>query len=138
MTLHPDRKLVHFRYRGTLTVTEFRRSFLDFVDSPQFDPTWLMLSDLREVSEIEADFASIFAAVQSMPRVFAKFQNEVLCVLLASKDVHFGLSRIMAQVVEIYSPIKIWSVRSEAEACALSGLDPAVLAQILSEGRPEG
>ena len=138
MTLHPDRALVHFRFRGPLTVAVFRRAFLDFVESPQFDPTWLMLSDIREVTEIEADFASIFEAVQGMSRVFALFREEVLCILLAAKDVHFGLSRMLAQIVEIYSPIKIWSVRSEAEACALSGLDLQVLAQVLSEALPEG
>lgn len=136
--IHPEFRLVHFRFCGPLSVSLFRRAFLDFVESPQFDPTFLMLTDVRDVSEIDADFVSIFSAVQGMSRVFSLFREDVLCVLLAKKDLHFGMSRMLAQILELYSPIRIWSVRSQDEACKSSGLDPAVLDGILAEGMPAG
>ena len=136
--IHPEFRLVHFRFCGPLSVSLFRRAFLDFVESPQFDPTFLMLTDVRDVSEIDADFVSIFSAVQGMSRVFSLFGEDVLCVLLARKDLHFGMSRMLAQILELYSPIRIWSVRSQDEACESSGLDPAVLDGILAEGMPAG
>ena len=50
--IHPEFRLVHFRFCGPLSVSLFRRAFLDFVESPQFDPTYLFLFDDRAATEI--------------------------------------------------------------------------------------
>ena len=138
MTIRPEKGLVHFRFRDRLTVAEFRRAFLDFAEGPGFDPTYLMLTDTRDVTELVADFQSIFNAVQGLSRVFARFDREAKCVLLVTGDTHFGMARMLEQIVEVFSPIRIKAVQTLAEASAQSGLSLAELAEVLSDGVSEG
>jgi hypothetical protein len=138
MTIRTDQRLVHFRFRDQLTVSEFRRAFLDFVESPQFDPAFLMLTDTREVDELIADFKSMFNAVQGLSRAFARFDREAKCVLLVKGDMHFGMARMLEQIVEVFSPIRIRAVQSVAEASAFSELSLEALAEVLSGGAAEG
>jgi hypothetical protein len=135
MTIRTDRQLVHFRFRDNLTIPGFRRAFLDFVESPEFDPQYLILIDIREVTEITADFKGIFNAVQGLSQIFTKFERGALCVLLVNGDLHFGMARMLQQIVEVFSKIRIQPVRDLAEASVHSGLAPDDLADILAQGR---
>jgi hypothetical protein len=136
MTIRADCRLVHFRMRDSLTVAQFRRAFLDFVESPDFHPHYLILTDAREVTELHADFKGIFNAVQGLAQVFAKFESAVPCIIIVKGDLHFGMARMLQQILEVFSNIRVHPVKEIAEASMISGLDLQELAEVLAQGDP--
>jgi len=121
ITLYPDLSLAYFRFFGQLSISGAKQAFLDYVALPGFDPAHVMLSDARDITGIEATFLGILGNIYGLAAPLRKFDRGALSVVLVSDDVSFGMVRMLEQVLDMTSRIKIRAVWSEAEALSLAG-----------------
>ncbi|MEZ5798868.1 MAG: hypothetical protein R3D63_16170 [Paracoccaceae bacterium] len=129
-----DRGLALFRFSGRMTVPQFRDTFVGYVTGPGFSRDHLMLSDLRAVDELVADFSSMFQAVQGLGRVLRQFDGKAHAVLMVESEVNFGIARMLQQVVGVFSAVRIDVARGPAEAGEYCGRSGEEMASILSAG----
>ncbi|WP_306043547.1 hypothetical protein [Mameliella sp. MMSF_3510] len=120
-SIHPNRGLAHFRMSGTIDVPQTLGSFSDYVQNPQFDPSFVMLTDAQEVGVVDADFLGIVGGVQRAMTFLRSFPNEAFSIIYAPRDLTFGMARIMQQVVEPVSKLRFHILRDEGEALARAG-----------------
>lgn len=121
VSIHPDRTLGLFRMTGAVDVPSVLGAFRRYVDHPQFDPDFVMLTDARHVSAVNADFRGIVGGVQRALILMRRFHKETPSVICAPNDVPFGMARILQQVAEPVSFIRFEILRAEAEALEKAG-----------------
>lgn len=119
--VHPARQLAAFRFTGALTVSEGAEIFLDYVRTPAFDPRFAMLCDAREVTRIDASFLSIFSRVVRLAPELARFREPVISAVLVNNQTVFGYVRMLEQILDTTSVIRMRPAWSEDEALALTG-----------------
>lgn len=135
ITLYPDLSLAHFRFFGKMSISDAKQAFLDYVALPGFDPAHVMLSDARNVTGIDATFLGILGNIYGLAAPLRKFDRGALSVVLVSDDVSFGMVRMLEQVLDMTSRIKIRAVWSEAEALSLAGVGGASISGYLQGAR---
>jgi hypothetical protein len=123
--IQADRNLATFLFTGKLTVAEGADLFLAYVRDPAFDPRHTMLCDARGVTEIEASFLSIFTRVARLAPQLAAFRQPVLSVVLVGNETVFGYVRMLEQILDMTTVIKMRPVWTEDEAMTLAGLTDA-------------
>ena len=131
LSFHPDHNLFLLRFSGRLTISEGKAAFLDIMRHDGFHPDVRMFTDTRAVTEAVVDFAGIFAAVQSVLGLMNRLGPEALSVILVGNDTHFGMARMLEQVVDALARLQMRVVSSVAEGAAQVGLSEATLEQIL-------
>lgn len=122
ISIRADRDLAIFTFSGKVCTSQAKQAFLDYVAMDGFDPRYVMLSDAREVTQIDAQFFEIYANIQGLSKPLKKFERGALSVVLVSDDLVFGMTRMLEQVLELFSGIKMRVTRSEANALELCGL----------------
>lgn len=122
--------MVLFRFADRLTAVIGRDAFREYVLGPEFDPGHSIFWDVRE-SEVVADFAGIFGAVQSLSVLFARYPGEVPGILLVRGAMQYGMARMLQQIADFASPVRFHVVETEAEAERILGLDPGELDAVL-------
>jgi hypothetical protein len=128
--LHADQKVACFRFHDVLSVTSARQAFVDYVAHPDFDPGYTMLSDARDVTKIDASFISILTAVQGLSAHLSKFDKGAMSVVLVSNSTTFGMVRMLEQVLDFASRIKMRIAWTEDEALTIAGLTDADFARL--------
>ncbi|NBZ86538.1 hypothetical protein [Stagnihabitans tardus] len=119
--IQPERELATFLFNGKLTVAEGAELFLDYVRAADFNPQHVMLCDARGVTEIEASFLSIFTKVARLAPELSRFRHPVVSVVLVSNQTVFGYVRMLEQILDMTTVIKMRPVWTEEEALALAG-----------------
>ncbi len=117
----PARRLACFRFRGRLTVDEGARLFLAYAHDPGFDSTYAMLCDTREVTEIEATFQSMLLRVIRLAPELARFREPVISAVLVESQTVFGYVRMLEQILDMTTQVRMRPAWGEAEALALVG-----------------
>lgn len=119
--IHPDRRIAVSRFSGHLNVRIGQQAFLDYVQMPGFDPHFTMLTDARCVVEVEATFREIVHGVVHAMRKLRLFDQPVSSVILVGSEKQYVVARLLDQVLERASKIRIHIAREEGEALALAG-----------------
>ncbi|MEC7764632.1 MAG: hypothetical protein VX874_22200 [Pseudomonadota bacterium] len=119
--IHPDRRIAFFRFSGQVNVRIGHQAFLDYVQMPDFNPHFTMLTDARRVIEVDASFREIVQVVMQVMRNLRQFDKPVKSVVLVSSEKAFVIARLLDQVLERASLISIQIARDEEEALALVG-----------------
>lgn len=127
-----DLRLATFRFHGKLTVADGADLFLAYVRDPAFDPCHPMLCDAREITEIEASFLSIFTRVARLAPQFAAFRTPVVSAVLVNSDTVFGYVRMLEQILDMTTVIKMRPVWTEDEALALTGQEGRQMAALFA------
>ena len=127
LTLTADRRLFVLVMKGTVAVNEGRQAFLSILDHPGFEPMIPILVDIREIEEIVADFKGVFMAVQVLKSRMASLNRKSLFLVLAGDGASFGMARMLQQVVEVITELRMKVVATPAEACARLGCSETVL-----------
>jgi hypothetical protein len=120
LNIRPDLKLVCFRFTGQIRVPDVRDAFLDWANRPEFDASYVMLSDGRRVTTVDATFLGILTAAQGVQADLKKFDQGALSVVLVSTQTVFGMARILEQVLDFTSKLKMVTVWSPEEAMQLA------------------
>jgi hypothetical protein len=122
LSFHPDHNLFLLRFSGRMTIAEGKAAFLDIMRHDGFHPDVRMLTDTRAVTEAVVDFAGIFAAVHSVLGLMSRFGPGARSVILVGNDTHFGMARMLEQVVDALARLQMRVVSSVAEGAAQVGL----------------
>lgn len=121
LTVHPDRGLAYFKFRGETDVAEGARAFVEYVDHPLFDPEFIMLSNTQDLESISASFTAIVMAVERLLPKMLSFRHPASSVIYAPKDVSFGMARMIQQLTEPLCRIRYQILRGDAEALLTCG-----------------
>lgn len=119
--IQSDRNLATFQFTGKLTVPDAADVFLAYVRDPGFDPLFSMICDAREVTEIEASFLSIFTRVARLAPQLAAFREPVVSAVLVNSQTVFGYVRMLEQILDMTTVIKMRPAWTEEEAMTLVG-----------------
>ncbi len=122
--IHTPREIALFRFDGAVTVKEAKQAFLDYVDLPGFNPDFVMLSDARAVTQIDAGFTQILTSLFGLSRPLSKFSSGALSVVLVGSDTVFGSARMLEQALDYVSKIKLRICDAEPaamEMCSQKG-----------------
>lgn len=104
---------------GLVSVKEAKQCFLDYVAHPDFDPTYVMLTDARGVDEIDASYRDILLNVMGLIKPLRHFKDKALSVILVENDMAYGMAHMLQQVLDSVSPIRVQTVEDEVSALAL-------------------
>ncbi len=119
--VHTPRQIALFRFDGAVTVKEAKQAFLDYVEMPDFNPDFVMLSDARTVTQIDAAFTQILSNLFGLSRPLSKFSSGALSVVMVSDDTVFGSARMLEQALDYISKIKLRICVTEASAMQMCG-----------------
>ena len=135
LTVSPAHGLAFFRFWGVVTADEGRDAFIKYVEHPDFDPRYAMLSDARAVSNVDADFRTVMTKVDALTDRLRKFKQTTLSTVLVKNSVAFGMARMLGTLLYKDSNIRIAVTTSETEALESASVSfPTIDALTLSLG----
>lgn len=122
LTVSPDHRLAFFRFWGIVTADEGRDAFIEYVEHPDFDPRFSMLSDARAVINVDADFKTVMNKVDALQETLQKFKETTFSTILVKNSVAFGMARMLGTLLYRDSNLQIGVVTSEVEALEAAGV----------------
>ncbi|WP_421703539.1 hypothetical protein [Aliiroseovarius sp.] len=131
--IHPDLRVAQFRFFGVISVATARRAFEDYVAHPDFDPGFTMISDAREVTELDASYRRIVTNILGLARPLRRFDKGALSIVLVGDETTYGMVRMLEQVLDFFSAIQLRPVWSEEEALALAKRPEAGFAELFAQ-----
>lgn len=133
--IHPALNLAAFRFTDSVSVAQATRAFIDYCDDPQFDPSHVMISDSREVVEIEADLHRILYSIANLVPRFRRFPAGSRSIVLVPDDRVLSHARMLQKALSWASPISLMTTFSVEEAMAMTG-HPGLALDPLLPGMP--
>lgn len=132
VSVHPDRSIGLFRMHGMIDVAQGMSSFRTYVQHPQFDPAFTMLSDTSNITEVQATFLGIVGGVQRSLFLLNEFRQETRSIVYAPHDVAFGMARILQQVAEPLSRLRFEIFTDEAQSLTKAGQTETSFAALIA------
>lgn len=136
IAVHPDRRLAFFRFHGVISVATAAQALLAYIAHRDFDPGYAMLADARQITRVEADFLSIFNKVTSLPPELRKLPPGPTCAILVGDETTFGHVRMLEQVLDHASSLRIIATWTETEALSLSGQSGTAISDLPANAVP--
>ncbi len=137
-----EKNLFVLQFLGPMSVGDGKRAFLEIVRHPEFNPDVWMFTDTRGVTEARFDFTGIFTGVQGVLSDMRKFSPQARSVILVAGETHFGLARMLEQIVDALAHLQIRVTATPEEAAAQLDMTAeallALLSPPLSGGAPGG
>lgn len=115
-----------------MTADDGRLAFLGLVTHPEFEPTIPVLVDIRRVIEITADFKGVFMTVQALKAKMAALDCQTRFVVMTGEGASFGMARMLQQVVEVITQLRMTVVATSAEACAILGIPEPIMEAVVA------
>jgi hypothetical protein len=117
-----------------MSVNDGVNAFVEYTQHSDFSPDLMMLTDARGVSVDGSSFRDIFIATVSLSNLLRNFDEGAESVIIVDSDTVYGVGRMLEQVLDFASRIKVRLVLSEAEALRMTGLNDAELADLIAPG----
>ncbi|MFZ7089823.1 hypothetical protein [Primorskyibacter sp. 2E233] len=136
-SIHPDRRLAFFRFEGEVDTSDCANVFEDYISAKGFSPDLVMLSDTSSLVSINSDYSSILSRLLELRKSLKVFQRPILSVIYARSDAIYGMARLLEQVQNPISNIKIIVCRDQSEALRLAG-QPYTSMQALNDAIESG
>lgn len=125
--IDPDRRLLHYRYGGIVTVDDMLEVARAAVTDPRFEVGFRVLIDVSDITGHEIGSDTVRALVSSVSKPLDRVGRSWQVAVAAPSDVAFGFAR-MYELLRSGSPEEVHVFRTLAAACAFLGLDEADLA----------
>ncbi len=122
LTVLPEKSIAHFRFFGEMGVQDGIDAFVEYIQHPDFSPKLTMLTDARGVTVDKSSFKEIFFATVGLAQHLRKFDAGAKSVIIVDSDTVYGVGRLLEQILEFTSKIKVHMVLSEGEALRHLGL----------------
>ena len=135
--IFPQQRISLFRFEGQVSVAIARKAFESYVQHPDFDPSYPMITDARGVLEVDASFRQIVRNILGLSRPLCRFDRPVPSVVLVGNDTVFGMVRMLEQVLDSVSRIELRAVWSEAEALSLARRTEVRLEEVFGPAIPD-
>jgi hypothetical protein len=105
--VYPERRVVFFRFWDDVTTVSAKEAFVQYTKDQNFDPTYLMVTDARGVTSINATFQSILFGVEGLRNLLSKFERGTISAILVKDSTQLGYARMLEQVLAFLSPITV-------------------------------
>jgi hypothetical protein len=128
----PEAGVAFFRFVGQVNAREGMEAFLLYTEHSSFSPEHVMLTDARGVTSIDASFIEVLSICLSLRAQLGKFDKEVLSVVLVGTEHQFGFARMLEQVLNLLSNIRLHVVNGVDEALNLTSLGPEWVSRLTS------
>jgi hypothetical protein len=129
-----ERDLVLAKWFGAVTVRDFREAFSRYLMDANYRPGRTELSDFTNVTDFDADFPSIWAALNMVNNQVPGQKVRTRTLFVAPGDLMFGLTRIYQTLAENADGISVEIYRTERDALAVLGLPFATLDDLCQAG----
>jgi hypothetical protein len=116
----PEKRVVFFRFWDDLSTASAKEAFVQYTKDEDFDPTYLMVTEARDVTTIHATFQSVLFGVEGLRSLLARFEKGTISAILVSDTTQFGYARMLEQVLAFMSPITIRIAFHEDELRAVA------------------
>ncbi|MCT4556889.1 MAG: hypothetical protein N4A61_02405 [Pelagimonas sp.] len=120
----PEQRASFFRFYGKMTAEDGRAAFLEYLDNPLFDPTYVMMTDARQVTGISGSYVDIMYKVMGLSRQVRRFPAGAPSYILTSQDYQTGMARLLQTVLDLCSPIKVILISDIQELSEKTGVLP--------------
>jgi hypothetical protein len=126
----PEKRIAYFRFWDEISTATGKEAFLQYTSDENFDPTFLMVTDARDVTKIHANFQGILFGTESLRRLLAKFEPGTISAILVRDTLQFGFARILEQVLALLSPIEVRIAFDEDELRTVAERSDLNIAQL--------
>lgn len=130
ISINEARRVAIFEFSGEMSAKDGKQVFLEYISRPDFDPSFTMITDARQVTAIPSGFLEILSLVRGLRPMLKQFDRGALSIVLVNNDVSYGMARVLEQVLDMFSRIRLRVVETEAEAMDLAGLGVVRLSDI--------
>jgi hypothetical protein len=103
----PEKRIAFFKFWDDVSTVAAKEAFIQYTKDENFDPSFLMVTDAREVTKIHATFQSVLFGVEGLRQPLAKFERGTISAILVSDSTQFGYARMLEQVLAFLSPIVV-------------------------------
>lgn len=103
----PEKRVAFFRFWDDVSTASAKEAFVEYTKDENFDPTYLMVTDARGVTEIHATFQSVLFGVEGLRDLLAKFKRGTISAILVRDNTQLGYARMLEQVLALLSPITV-------------------------------
>ena len=131
-TIHATLRLGCFRFSDRISISDARQVFVDYVAHADFNAGYAMVTDARTVTAIDASFVGILTNVQGLLVPLRQFEKGAVSVILVAGQTTYGMARMLEQVLDYTSKIKVRIASTEAEALTLAGQPDAEFASLFA------
>lgn len=128
------RDLVVTKWWGEVTLDEFRVTFGLYLNDANYRPGRTELTDFTGVTAFDADFQSIWSALNMVNDQVPGRKVRTRTLLVAPGDMIFAHTRVYQTLAENAGGISVEIYRSEADALAALDLDFATLDDLMGAG----
>lgn len=122
LSVLPEKSIAYFRFSGEMGVQDGVDAFVDYIQHPDFSPKLTMLTDARGVTVEKSSFKEILFATVGLTQHLRMFDAGAKSVIIVDSDTVYGVGRLLEQILEFTSKIKVHMVLSEGEALRHLGL----------------
>lgn len=103
----PEKRLAFFKFWDDVSIRSAKEAFLGYTKDENFDPSYLMVTDAREVTSIDASFQGILFGVEGLRNQLANFERGTISAIVVRDGTQLGYARMLGQVLDFLSPIKV-------------------------------
>lgn len=129
----PEKRVAFFKFWDDVATVSAKEAFVRYTKDENFDPTYLMVTDAREVTNIHATFQDVLFGVEGLRDLLAKFEPGTVSAILVSDSTQLGYARMLEQVLAFLSPITVRVVFDE-DALRAATQRPDLDIEQLAEG----
>jgi hypothetical protein len=126
----PEQRIAYFKFWDDVSIGSAREAFVGYTQDENFDPSYLMVTDAREVTSINASFQGVLFGVEGLRDQLARFEQGATSIILVSDSTQMGYARMLEQVLAFLSPIKVRIAYHEDSLRALAQRPDLDLAQL--------
>jgi hypothetical protein len=119
--IFPEMRLAYFRFCDEISAATGKEAFLQYTKDESFDPSYLMVTDARDVTKIHATFQKILFGTESLRSLLARFKPGTISAILLRDSTHMGYARMLEQVLALLSPIEVRIAFDEDELRTIAG-----------------
>ncbi len=131
LAILPERSIAYFRFSGSMDVQDGVDAFVEYLQHKDFSPRLTMLTDARGVTVEKSAFKEMFFATVSLSQHLRVFDKGAMSVIIVDSDTVYGVGRLLEQILDFTSRIKVHIVLSEVEALRYLGLPETSLEDLV-------
>ena len=124
--------MAFFKFWNDVSIESAKEAFVRYTKDENFDPSYLMVTDAREVTSIHASFQGILFGVDGLRDQLGIFEQGTISAILVSNSTQSGYVRMLEQVLSFLSPITVRIAYHEDALRALVQRPDLDLAQLVA------
>lgn len=113
--IYPEQRISFFEFWDEVSTSSAKDAFVQYTADINFNPAYVMVSDARNVTNIVTSFRGILHGVEGLRDLLSRFERGTISAVLVSNTTQFGYARMLEQVLDLLSPIRLRIACNEDE-----------------------